>query len=552
MMIRFKGKYFLLLIFLVLCALIPGYAYSAGTPTVFTGTNPAAALLGEIEFREFTSGSNEEVYLGVPDLNLGGAYRTDLHLTWNSTNAITFVYDPNLDKLTITVDNGSGNWTLDYDQYSTNVRDLVYGGDQAAADDALSHLNYLQINVTLRETSPAQVSLDNVRLDGQPLGHFTGVFRGTESWYVDGYDFSDGFQLTGDLNFSGITSPSPDKNTVEIILGSIDVDEPEISNVLAAPNPALSGSPVTLTATAADSGTNNIQSAEYNIDGGPWNPMNPQDGTYDSPLEVVTAAFSAPPDQGVFNLCVRATNSISYTGQEQCTSLSVDGHSPQIINLQVSPNPVISGGGVTLTATAADSGTNNIQSAEFNIDGGPWNPMDPQDGMYDSPAEVVTATFSAPAEHGEFNVCVRATNSVNNTGQEQCTSFSVDGQGPQTFNLQVSPNPVISGDGVTLTAAVDDSASGGLNISSGEFSLAAGPWNPLTAQDGNFDSPSETVEAIFDVLNSPGDYDLCVRGKDILGNLGPAACTQLTVSADPDQSSGSHDSYLPVIINQSK
>jgi hypothetical protein len=42
-----------------------------------------------------------------------------------------------------------------------------------------------------------------------------------------------------------------------------------------------------------------------------------------------------------------------------------------------------------------------------------------------------------------------------------------------------------------------------------------------------------------------------VRGKDMLGNLGSAACTQLTVSADPDAPSGSHDSYLPVIINQS-
>jgi hypothetical protein len=551
MMMRLKSKYSLLLIFLILCALIPGDAYSAGTPTVISGTNPAATLLGEVEFREFTSGGNEEVYLGVPDLDLGGAYRTELHLTWNSPNEITFAYDPDLDKLTTSVENGSGNWILAYDQFSTNVGNLVYGGDQEAADDALSHLNYLQINVTLRERFPAQVSLDNVRLDGQPLGHFSGVFRGTESWYVDGYDFSDGFQVTGDLNLSGITSPSPDKNRVEIMLGSIDVDEPEISNVLVAPNPALPGSQVTFTATAADSGTNNIQSAEYNIDGGPWNPMDPQDGTYDSPAEAVVAAFSAPTVQGVYNLCARATNSISNTGQEQCTSFSVD-EGPQTTNLQISPNPVISGGGVTLTATAVDSGTNNIQSAEYNMDGGPWNPMNPQDGMYDSPAEAVTAAFPAPADHGEFNVCVRATNSVDITGQEQCTSSSVDGQGPQTINLQVVPNPVISGGGVTLTATLDDSTNGGSNIQGGEFSLAAGPWNPLSAQDGNFDSPSEAVEATFDVLNPPGDYDLCVRGKDMLGNLGLVACTQLTVSEDPDEPSNSNDIFLPVILNQSE
>jgi hypothetical protein len=438
-------KYIPIIIFLILTILSPDSAYSAGTPVVIPGTVPPAFHLGAVRLREFTSGGNKEIFLGVPFLDLGGAHRTEMDLTWSSANTITFTYDPVLDKLTTSVDNGSANWSLEYTEFSTNVRDLVYEGDQAAADYALSHLNYMQIDVTLRGKPPAQVSLDDVQLDGIPLGNFSGVYLGTESWYVDGYDFSAGFSFTGVLNLSGITNPSPQLNNVEIILGSIGVDVPVISNLIA------------------------------------------------------------------------------------------------------TPNPVVPGGGISLTATATDSGTNNIQSAEYNLESGPWNPMSAQDGTFDSPAEDLIAAFSAPVDHGVVYICVRATNALNNTGQEGCAALSVDGQGPLTSNLQVVPNPVTSGGDVTLTATVDDSTTGISNIQSAEYSLAGGPWNPLNAQDGSFDSPSEDVEATFAVPNPSGDYAFCVRGKDILGNIGPAACTQLTVSEEPNESV---IYYYPLLFNQ--
>ena len=447
MEIRSKIKYIPIFIFWISFILHTDYAYSAGTPVVIPGTDPAADHLGTLRFREFTSGGNNEVYLGVPNLDLGGAHHSEMNLTWSSSNTITFTYDPVLDKLTTSVDNGSSNWSLEYTEFSTNVRDLVFGGDQAAADLALSQLNYLQIDVKLKESSPAQLSLDNVQLDGIPLGNFPGVNRDTESWYVDGYDFSAGFSFTGVLNLSGITSPSPELNTVEINLGSIIIHAPVISNVL------------------------------------------------------------------------------------------------------VTPNAVVSGTEITLTATAEDSGTNNIQSAEFKIDSGPWSSMNSQDGVFDSPSENVSKIFSAPDNHGVFNVCVRATNAANNTGQEQCTDLIVDSQGPQATNIQVAPDPVTSGGDVTLTAMVDDSTTGGSNIQSGEYSLAGGPWNPLNAQDIAFDSPTEAVETSFNVLNPPGDYDLCVRGKDSLGNSGSGACIQLTILETPYETG---NIYLPLVIDQSE
>lgn len=445
-----KIKIIPLIVSIFLFMLYSEYAYSAGTPVVNPGTDPTATHLGEVNYREFSSGGNEEVFLGVPDLNLGGAYRTEMNLTWNATNTITFSYDPVLDELTTTVDNGSEIWSLEYVEFSNNVRDLAYGGDQEAADYALNHLNYLQINVTLREKPTAQLNLDDAQLDGIPLGNFPGVYHGTESWYVAGYDFSDGFNFTGVVNLSGISNPSPEKNTVEIILGSIDVYEPEISNVL------------------------------------------------------------------------------------------------------TTPDLVAPGAEVTLTATATDSGTNNIQSVEFNIEAGPWNPMDAQDGTYDSPVEDIFAIFSAPSDHGVFNVCVRATNALNNISPEECTVLSVDGQGPVALNLQATPGAVTSGEKVALTATVDDAATGGSNLQSAEFNLGGGPWQHMKPQDGYYDSPSEVVEATFVVSNQSGDYALCLRGKDVFVNVGSETCIQLVVSEAPEEPEGPVEIYLPCIIKQAQ
>ena len=92
-----------------------------------------------------------------------------------------------------------------------------------------------------------------------------------------------------------------------------------------------------------------------------------------------------------------------------------------------------------------------------------------------------------------------------------------------------------SGGEVTLSAIVDDTLSGVSDIESAEYSLAGEPWKPMDPQDGSFDSPTENVNADFTVLNPPGDYDVCVRGKDVLGNVGSTTCTQLAVSSAPSE-----------------
>jgi len=347
-------------------------------------------LLGAVRYRELATGNDSEVFLGVPDLG-DATHRTETNLTWGTSISITLTYDQSLDKLTTNVNNGTTDWTLEYLNYSDNVRDLVYAGSQALADEALGKLNYLQVDIRLQEGTPAQVSLDDVNLDVNPLGSFTGVNKATASWQVNGYDLSSGFTLSGVLNLANVSSPSAELNKVDISFGTVNADvfAPTVSNVAAAPNPQTGGSSATLNATVDDtiSGGSIIQSADYRIGSGTWLSMSAADGNFDSATENVTANLSAPTPDGPYSLCVRGTDSANNTSTEQCTTLNVDSQGPLVSSVLVVPAKSGGNASVDLTATVDDTttGGSNIQTAEYSTNGVDWTGMSADDGIFDSP-----------------------------------------------------------------------------------------------------------------------------------------------------------------------
>jgi len=533
-----------------LIAMSLGVALSAGPPVVTPGSDPTAVHLGAVRYRELVTGNDAEVYLGIPDLGDAGR-RTETDLTWGTSNTISMIYDSVLDKLTTTVDNGTSDWTLEYPNYSDNVRDLIFVGSQALADEALSKLNYMQINIRLQEGSPAQVSLDDVSLDGNPLGSFAGGNHQTLSWQVNGYSLSSGFTLTGTLNISNVSSPSAELNKIDITIGNVNTDTfaPTVSNVAAAPNPQTGGGIVTLTALVDDSssGDSIIQSADYKLGTGAWTPMSTADGTFDSPTENVTAVLAAPIIDGPYSLCVRGTDSTNNTSADQCITLNVDSQGPLSSAVAVLPLKVGGGGNVDLTATIDDSttGGSDIQSAEYSLNGVDWSAMAAQDGTFYSPSEAVSASFTSPTVHGNVNVCVRGTDAAGNTGTQSCTTLTVDSQGPLTSNVLLDPNPADTLAQVTLTADVDDATTGNSNLAAAEYQVAGGSWSPMQAQDGISDSPFEAVTIHFSAPDSPPSAEICVRGSDSFGNTGTAVCEQLEITGT---SAGPAALYLPILI----
>jgi hypothetical protein len=121
-----------------------------------------------------------------------------------------------------------------------------------------------------------------------------------------------------------------------------------------------------------------------------------------------------------------ATSSGSWNGQSYSIELEGAGigdtEGPMVTAVTATPNPAAVEASVVLSATIDDvaRGGSDIVSAEYSRDNGPWVPMSPVDLAFDAPTEDVTATISAPAVPGIYELCVRGTDSASNVGLPSC------------------------------------------------------------------------------------------------------------------------------------
>ena len=93
----------------------------------------------------------------------------------------------------------------------------------------------------------------------------------------------------------------------------------------------------------------------------------------------------------------------------------------------------------------------------------------------------------------------------------------LDTEGPISSEILIDPNPVKVDQPFTVSAKLDDLATGSSKIASAEYSLDGISWISMTAEDGAMDSPIENVVSRASVIE-PGIYNLMVRGSDELGN----------------------------------
>jgi len=212
-----KSLITLLICLLVISTLAVSSAFANG-PTVTPGYEPSAILKGAVRYKSLNSGPGGEIYLGKPDLGSpGNRVENDFYRgktcegaypygSWQPSNHVTFSYDPVAGKV-YSIVNASHNYCLEYTV-----------GDVGA-------LNYIQIAVVSRKDG-ATVALNNVTLDGTPLGNFSG--SGWSTWNVTGVDLTSGFTIAGDLVLTG-TQPGGELNKVEISVGHfIPPNEPPV------------------------------------------------------------------------------------------------------------------------------------------------------------------------------------------------------------------------------------------------------------------------------------------------------------------------------------
>jgi hypothetical protein len=120
--------------------------------------------------------------------------------------------------------------------------------------------------------------------------------------------------------------------------------------------------------------------------------------------------------------------------------------------------------------------------------------------------------------------------------------------GPITSAVTVVPNPAPFNGNATVTAAVDNTAIGS-NIVSAEYSLDGGfTWLPMTAS-GGFGFQTVAVSAAF-TASQMGANKICVHADDLLGNTGPDACYNFTVTDQtPPVVSNVAVTPVPVLLN---
>jgi plastocyanin len=125
-------------------------------------------------------------------------------------------------------------------------------------------------------------------------------------------------------------------------------------------------------------------------------------------------------------------------------------------------------------------------------------------------------------------------------GKVVVAAAPVDSVGPTTSSVVAGPSPTNGAASVTLTANVDDSATGNSNIQAAEYYIDVDPGEgsgtAMAASDASFDSATENVTASVNVSAlADGTYDLFVRGQDAggTGNWGAPVSFTLTVSPPP-------------------
>jgi len=101
-----------------------------------------------------------------------------------------------------------------------------------------------------------------------------------------------------------------------------------------------------------------------------------------------------------------------------------------------------------------------------------------------------------------------------------------DSVGPVTSGVSLTPAVVELNDMVTLTALVDDTATGASLIKLAEYSLNNAAWMPMLAVDGNYDGVMENVTASFKVTLA-GQNQVCVRGTDVADAVGAPVCASV-------------------------
>jgi hypothetical protein len=341
---------------------------------------------------------------------------------------------------------------------------------------------------------------------------------------------------------AGNASDGEDCVTITVEAASTDPEAVEVTDLAASPDPVAAGNIVTVTATADSSGGSAVDAATFAVDGDDATDMGAADGAFDEATEDISGTFDttamAPGDH---ELCVVATNAngTSNAADDACTTFRVlpANYLPPVASaVAVVPNPAIQGDDIQVSAQTGGFGV-PVASATFAIDGGTSQPMQAEDGDFDSEEEgVVAQTGTSGLTVGDHEVCVTVADVLGGTSDgTACETFTIlappDTTDPTVSGVVATPDEPTVGDDVTLTATVEDNT----GVTGATYVLDSDNPVDMDATDGDFGDGTEGVTAtISTAALDVGTHEVCVIGVDAAANTSDGTdCTTFTVLA-PD------------------
>jgi len=198
-----------------------------------------------------------------------------------------------------------------------------------------------------------------------------------------------------------------------------------------------------------------------------------------------------------------------------------------------------------LSASVSDvtTGNANVTAAEYFVDTtGASGTGTAMTGAFTSPTESVSATVLPPAggwTSGTHTFYVHGQDAVGNWGAFSSVSFFIDGTGPITSALALSPSAWNGTSDVSLSGTASDITTGGSNVVAAEYFFdVTGADGTGTAVDINLVAPIVSLSATIPAGSiPPGGGVIWVHALDAAGNWGGYATTVLTSDTAGPQTS---------------
>jgi hypothetical protein len=178
-----------------------------------------------------------------------------------------------------------------------------------------------------------------------------------------------------------------------------------------------------------------VRGVELSVNGGAWIPMAASDGVFNSSWKSTIASVGPFFRPGAVSICARAFDFGGLVSEPLCSTLLVTGEAqsddrlaPVISELGLYRTRALFGQDNQVTAFADDgpTGASLIQSFQYRLNDGPWQPMESVDGAFDETFEAATAVFGPLISAGANVVCVRAVDAAGNaTDPPACLPFEV-------------------------------------------------------------------------------------------------------------------------------